>query len=483
MNQFPDELLKFIRRVPSQQNNKAVILGGGLTGLAAGYGLAKAGMPVALFESDSTVGGLSKTLQHGEFRYDLGGHRFHTKNIKTDRFVRNLLKGDYLTVPRKSKIYLQDRFFDYPLKPVNALFGLGLRTSLKAVTDYSKERLKSLFSSPDHVSLEDWVVSNFGRTMFDLYFREYSEKVWGIPCSRISEEWVSTRIKGLSLGVAIKNAFSSSFNKGQISTLIDEFIYPPLGIGQISDRMQEAIEKRNNVLTNTKVTRIEHKDYVINGIEAQNCSRIYDIKGSEFVSSIPLNQFVRMLDPLPPRKVLDAAACLGYRDLMTVTIMLNKDRVTDLTWMYIPEKKMPLGRIHEPRNWSPLMAPVGKTHIVAEYFCFKGDRTWEMSDEDITSITVDQLETLGLISRKDVIDSAVMRVPKAYPLFEVGYTEHYSTIMDYLKNFSNLHMSGRTGMFKYYNMDRAIESGLEAAETILRKSSAKNVYRSQPVGA
>lgn len=456
----------------AEKRNPVIILGAGLAGLSSGYSLARSGKPVTVFESDSSVGGLSRTISHGDFRFDLGGHRFHTKNKNTESFVKNLLAGEYISVTRKSKIYLQDKFFDYPLKPSNALLGLGIPTTFKAVCDYSKERIRNLINSPEIISLEDWVVSNFGRTMFNIYFKEYSEKIWGIKCDRISEEWVSKRIEGLSLGVAIKNAFFK-FSGREIDTLVDKFIYPPMGIGQISDRLKEEIESENILMTNTRVAQINHKDFVINNVIAKNCEQVYNAKGSEFVSSIPLTSLINMLNPAPPEDVVEAVSKLRYRDIVVVTIMLNRERVTDLTWMYLPGKDIPLGRIHEPKNWSPRMAPEGKTHIVAEYFCFKDDRIWNSSDEELTEMTVQQLEKLGFIDKKEVIDSCIVKVPKAYPLYEVGYTEYYSRILEYLKNFKNLHIIGRTGMFQYLNMDGAIESGIEIAEDILKKSPQK----------
>ena len=186
MNSFPNELLRCTSQLPSQKENTTVILGAGLAGLSSGYSLVKAGKPVTVFESDSSVGGLSRTIKHGNFRFDLGGHRFHTKNKNTEDFVKNILDGEYVTVPRKSKIYLQNKFFDYPLKPLNALWGLGIPTTVKAVYDYSRGKIRNLIHSSENISLEDWVVSNFGRTMFNIYFKDYSVKVWGIKCSRIS---------------------------------------------------------------------------------------------------------------------------------------------------------------------------------------------------------------------------------------------------------------------------------------------------------
>lgn len=456
----------------TERENTAVILGGGLAGLSAGFVLAEAGKSVIVLESDSSVGGLSKTIVHGAFRFDLGGHRFITKIARIRDFVTRLLKDDFLTVQRKSKIYMRRRFFDYPLKPSNAIFGLGLSATLKSISDYAGERVKGFFIPSTSVSLEDWVVRNFGRTMFNMYFREYSEKVWGVECGKISQEWISQRIKGLSLWIAIKNAFFK-FSGRDVDTLADEFIYPLLGIGQISDRLRAKIEEKNPVLTNTRVTEIFHEDFLIKNAVAVNCGQTYNMEGSEFVSSIPITTLVHILTPPLPDEVLKAASKLKYRDIVVVVVMLDREKVTDLTWLYLPERNIPLGRIHEPKNWSPHMAPAGKTHIVSEYFCFEGDSTWNTSDEELSDITVRELERMGFVRRSEVIDSCVVRVPRAYPLFEVGYTEHYNKILRYLENFRNLHISGRNGMFRYYNMDYAIESGIEAAERIVQNSKLK----------
>lgn len=446
---------------------KVIIMGGGLAGLSAGVGLSRAGQSVSVFESDSQVGGLSRTVSYGDFKFDLGGHRFFTKNKDTERFVKDILKGEYVTVNRKSKIYMNNKFFDYPLKPTNALLGLGIPTTIKAISDYGKQKIKGSFRDRKCISLEDWVVAHFGRTMFNIYFKEYSEKVWGIECHRISEEWVSRRIEGLSLGVAVKNALFK-FSGRTVPTLVDKFIYPPMGIGQISEGMKEVIERKNTVHINTRVSEISHSNYMITNMVAKNCDVTYDVSGDEFVSSIPITNLVSIMNPAPPDDIMEAVSKLRYRDLVIVTIMLNRERVTDLTWLYLPEKDMPLGRIHEPTNWSSCMAPEGKTHIVAEYFCFKNDNIWNSTDEELTSMTVKQLEKLGFISKEDVFDSCIVKVAKAYPVFEVGYNEYYSRILNYLMNFKNLHITGRTGMFKYYNIDHAIESGREVANLIIQ---------------
>lgn len=455
----------------AEEKNDIVIIGGGLTGLSAGYVLTKAGFRVRVFERDTTVGGLSKTVVRNGFRFDLGGHRFFTKNKKIDSFVRELMNGELIAVGRSSKIYMRGRFLDYPLKPFNAMFGLGIPTTFRILADYGLEKARRLINDPESVSLEDWVVKNFGRTMFDIYFREYSEKVWGIDCSRISAEWVDKRINGLSLAKAVRSAFFKVSGR-DLPTLVDEFVYPELGIGRISDRLREEIETENKVFTGTVVERINISDFRVESIVVRNHDHTDVVPAEEFISSLPITSLIRMLNPAPPENIIRAASKLRFRDLIVVTVMVDRERVTDQTWIYIPEQKIPFGRIHEPTNWSEKMAPKGKTLLVAEFFSYAGDRVWNEDDRRLTDITVENLERLGFIRKHEVIDSVVVRVPKAYPLFEVGYKELCDEIYDYLGMFSNLNIAGRSGMFRYYNMDHAIESGIETAEKIFKKADS-----------
>lgn len=451
--------------------NQVLILGGGLTGLAAGFVLSEAGAGVAIFEGDSAVGGISKTIGHRGFRFDLGGHRFFTNDERIDSFVRNLMKGELISVPRSSKIFMRGKYFDYPLKPLNALFGMGIPATAGIFLDYGIERMKRLFREPAAVSLEDWVVARFGRTMFDIYFKEYSEKVWGIDCSRISARWVDQRISGLSLTKAAVNAF---FKKGgrKIPTLVDRFVYPRLGIGRISEVLAENIEKTGSVFTGTKVERIFHAGGRIASIAVNDHGQTRTVQGNEFISSLPVTSFVKMMDPSPPGRILFAASNLGFRDLVIVALMINRPRVTDQTWIYIPERKIPFGRIHEPANWSDALAPDGMTSLVLEFFSFKGDGIWNAGDDDLIETSVYHLERLGFIRRREVMDGVVVRVPNAYPLFEVGHEKHFEELASYLSRFENLHTAGRAGMFRYYNMDHAIRSGMSAAEKILSREYA-----------
>jgi protoporphyrinogen oxidase len=455
-------------------NSNAVILGGGLTGLSAGYALTKAGLTVKIFERDKTVGGLSKTVVKEGFRFDLGGHRLFTADAAIIRLLKNLMAEELVEVQRSSKIYLHGKRFDYPLRPMNAIFGLGIPTTLKILTDYSIETAKRFVIKKRVESLEDWVVGNFGRTMFEIYFKEYSEKVWGIDCSMISAEWVAQRIRGLSLAKAIKNALLK-FNGNDLPTLAGKFLYPQLGIGRIADRLREEIEYRNEVVTGSNIVRVNHANTRIENILISEHAQTSVIKGEHFISSMPLTTLVGMLNPPPPASILDAVANLRFRDLVIVAIMLNKARITDQTWIYIPERHIPFGRIHEPTNWSPKMAPAGKTLLVTEYFSFRGDSSWNDRDENLIGRTIEHLVSLRLIDKRDVIDSVVVRVPQAYPLFEIGYRKHCEVILEYLERFNNLYLAGRSGLFQYYNMDVAIKSGIAAAETIIGRKEASGI--------
>ncbi len=445
-----------------------VILGGGLTGLSSGCVLTKAGANVSVFELDDTVGGLSKTLEKKGFRFDLGGHRFFTRDEEIESFVREIMGQELISVQRSSKIHMRNKYFDYPLKPLNAIFGLGIPTTIKILSDYISQSATGIFQKKAIVSLEDWVVNKFGRTMFNIYFKEYSEKVWGIDCSRICATWVARRIKGLSMAKAVKNSLFK-FTGKDLPTLTDRFLYPPLGIGRLSARLREEIEKGNHVFTGSTVVSVNHSVLRAESITVENHGGRRTVPAHEIVSTIPITKLVRMLNPSPPPEILRTAARLRFRDLVVVALMVDRPRLTDQTWIYIPEKKIPFGRIHEPTNWSRAMAPPDKSVLVAEFFSFRNDSVWRMEDADLAGLTVDHLARLGFLKAQDVLDTVVVRVPNAYPLFEVGYRKILDELYEYLNRFKNIHVAGRGGMFEYYNMDVAIRSGLETAGKLLRK--------------
>lgn len=445
-------------------------MGAGLAGLAAAHTLVEGGRAVTLVEGGEAVGGLARTIEWDGFRFDLGGHRFLSEDPSLAAWVRDLLGADCLSVARSSKILLKGRYFDYPLKPLNALFGFGAATSARILLDYARQRLRR--PERPSVSLEDWVVRQFGRSLFEIYFRDYSEKVWGIGCRQIDMKWVEQRIQGLSLGQAIGRALLPRRGRA-LPTLGARFLYPRLGIGQIAERLAGAVRLHHPIHTGARVVRVNHSPGRIDSIELAQGKARRLLKGAQFVSTIPLPALVSALHPRPPAPVLAAASRLGSRDLVTVAVKVARPQVTAHTWIYAPEKAIPFGRIHEPPNWSRDMAPPGRSLLVAEYFCFRGDPVWDSGDEALARRTVSSLAALGLIEPREVLGCRVQRVADAYPLFEVGYSELCRTIEDYLAGFANLRIAGRGGMFRYYNMDHAMLAGRDAARGILAQPAGE----------
>jgi protoporphyrinogen oxidase len=444
------------------------VVGAGPAGLSAAFVLSKNNKETVVLEMSNQVGGISRTVVRDGFRFDIGGHRFFTKDDEIDRFFRDILGDEAIWVNRTSKIFYLGKYFDYPLKPANALFGMGIGTTAKCLLDYGALKVKNLFRKPEIVSLEDWVSNEFGHRLFELFFKNYTEKVWGIDCSQICAEWAAQRIKGLSLRVAVKEAIFPSKN-GKVKTLIDKFMYPRLGIGRISERLAEDVEMLGNqVRMRSRVTAVNHNNGRITSVEVEGPDGSYTLEVKSLCSSMPLTELVLAMRPEAPGDVAEAARSLRYRDLVTVNIMVDKPRVTEETWIYIHDPTIILGRIHEPRNWSPDMSPPGKSSIVAEYFCFEGDKIWNMDDQELIDLTISDLDTrLGFIQKEEVIDAFVLRTPKAYPMYELGYEEPLRKIVNYIEGFDNLEIVGRYGTYKYNNMDHSMKTGILAARNIL----------------
>lgn len=446
---------------------KVAILGGGPAGLSAGKVLSDNKIKNAVFEMDEVVGGISRTIEHHGFRFDLGGHRFFTKKREIDIFVENLLPSELVEVSRSSKIYFKKRYFDYPLKPLNAIFGMGILITFQILLAYGLERLKLKKAEP--VSLEDWVVREFGRKMFELYFKSYTEKVWGIECSRIAAEWVAQRIKGVSLLTAMKNALWKNQKKDPDS-LMANFKYPKLGIAMIAEKLAEQIKKENNVFLGSKIVSVNCQNGIINSLEYVTKNGDRNIfEADNFLSSIPITELINIMSPEPPQEIVEASRKLHYRDLLVVALMFDKEKITRENWIYIPEPVISFGRIHEPKNWSPEMAPADKSCLVFEYFCNEGDNIWTMENKKLIDLTIEDFIKIDIAPGVShlVIDAKVVRVKKAYPMYEIGYREPLSKIRDYLNNYQNLILIGRNGNYKYNNLDHSIETGIKAAENLL----------------
>ncbi len=443
-----------------------IIFGAGPAGLAAAVKLVKNGKKVIVFEKEDQVGGISKTKEYHNYRFDLGGHRFFTKSREVNELWEETLGGEFLVRPRLSRIFYRNRFFDYPIKPVNALKGLGLSESFLILGSYVKAKL---LPQKEEKNFQQWVSNRFGQRLFDHFFKSYTEKLWGIPCDEIQAEWAAQRIKGLSMTSALKNAMFPD-KSGKIKTLIEEFKYPKYGPGMMYEKMAENAEKMGCViLKETKVVSLRHNGTKVDSVIVKDRSGAEkEYTAGAYLSSMPLTGLVQKMNPAPSNDALDAARNLSYRSFLTVSVILKGENPFPDTWIYIHSPEVKMGRIQNFKNWSPFMVP-DENHIALglEYFATEGDELWQMRDEDLIDLALTELEKIHL-GRKDNFQAGfVIRVPKAYPVYDSTYPGNIQKVKEYLGKFENLQPIGRYGMFKYNNMDHSILTGLYAAENLL----------------
>lgn len=443
-----------------------VIIGGGPSGLAAAYEAAGQGASVSVFERLDIVGGLSRTIPFQNNRFDIGPHRFFTKNAEVRELFKNVLGDEAIRVARKTRILNDRKYFDYPLTPVNAILGVGLAAGALIAASYAAARIRVIQRPVAINSFEDWVVDQFGRRLFEKFFKGYTEKVWGIPCSEISADWAAQRIKGLSLASAMRNAVFKD-RPVQIKTLVDEFVYPRLGAGQVYEMMAARIEGlKGEVKTGAAITRLRREGNRIVAATVESAAGDYDVEGRYFLISAPLTDLVEMARPEAPEAVRAAARALRYREHIGVNLLIEGRPFSD-NWIYVHSGAVDLARIASYRNFSPAMAADGLSPLTVEYFAFRGDKFSGASDEAMVERAVSELSTLGLIERDQMVGRFVVRSDKAYPLMEIGHQTHVDTIKAWLDQFENLLPIGRAGMFKYNNQDHAMATGLLAARTAL----------------
>jgi protoporphyrinogen oxidase len=449
-----------------------VIAGGGPAGLTAAYELSKHGKPCVVLEADPRmVGGISRTDQYKGYRFDIGGHRFFSKSDEVNRLWHEILGDDLITRSRLSRIYYDRKFFHYPLKPADALWKLGPLRSLKIGLSYIKAKLAPI--QPER-TFEDWVVNRFGRVLFDIFFKSYTEKLWGMPTSTISADWAAQRIKDLSLVKAVTSALFGRLGarRGEvIKTLIDEFQYPRLGPGQMWEAARDKIRERGGAIhLDRRVDVIEHDGSVVTSFLTHDSNgRRTRYLGRHFLSSLPIRELIRALDPPAPPHVIHAAESLKYRDFLTVVLIVDKPETFPDNWIYIHEPQVRLGRIQNFKNWSPDLVPdPSKSSLGLEYFCFEGDDLWTKSDAELIALGTREIDSIGLVAARDVIDGCVVRMPKAYPVYDDEYQAHVAVIRGWLKkSLPNLELAGRNGMHKYNNQDHSMMTALLAARNIL----------------
>ena len=440
---------------PLRRGDHVVIIGAGPGGLTAAYLLAKQGVSVTVLEGDDVVGGISRTVQYKGFRFDIGGHRFFTKIAPVEALWHEILGDEFISVPRLSRIYYKEKFFDYPLKAKNALKGLGIWNAVKCVWSYFEARLRP---SPVEENLEQWVSNRFGKRLYQIFFKTYTEKVWGIPCTEIRAEWAAQRIQNLSLGKAILNAANLNRRSNDIKTLINEFQYPRLGPGQMWEMCHDrVVEMGGSVLMKHSATAVETVGNRCVAVRAQTPDGEVRIKADHVLSTMPIRSLVRALQPAPAADIMEAGNGLKYRDFLTVALILDKPDLFPDNWIYIHTPGVKVGRIQNFNNWSMAMVPQeGTTCLGLEYFCFEGDGLWNSKDEDLIALATKELGRLNLVGDAKVLDASVVRMPKAYPIYDSVYAEQLEKVRTYLDPIENLHLIGRNGLHKYNNQDHSM---------------------------
>ena len=449
------------------------IIGAGPAGLTAGYLLTRAGLSVAIIEKDSHyVGGISRTVEHEGYRFDIGGHRFFSKSQAVVDLWNEILPNDFISRPRMSRIYYEGKFYSYPLRAFEALWNLGLVRSALCMASFAKAQVLPRKSVK---SFEDWTTNQFGFKLYSIFFKTYTEKVWGMPCDEMSADWAAQRIKGLSLWGAVVDGLKRSLglnkrpNDGQVvKTLLETFRYPRLGPGM----MWEAA--RDKILSGGGTIHMGHSLKQLAGDGTGGWRMTADgpdgermIAARHVISSAPMRELAARLHPLPQTTI--QANALKYRDFLTVALKIKSDDLFPDNWIYIHDSKVKVGRIQNFRSWSPEMVPDDEVACVGlEYFCFEGDGLWSLSDDDLVALATREMATLGLVSPDKVIGGAVVRQEKAYPVYDEDYAANVAAMRQELENkYPTLHLVGRNGMHRYNNQDHAMMTAMLTVENII----------------
>jgi len=436
--------------------DRVVCIGAGPAGLTAAYQLAKKGdARVLVLEASEMMGGISQTAQYKGYRFDIGGHRFFTKYEPVEALWHEILGPEFIQVPRQSRIHYRGKYFDYPLKAWNALSGLGLIEAFRCVASYVHAKVRP---SAVEDNLEQWVSNRFGKRLYHIFFKTYTEKVWGIPCTEIRAEWAAQRIQNLSLAKAIINAAAINKRSDKIKSLIDRFQYPRLGPGQMWEACAEKlVALGGEVRTRHKVEALELSKGRVAAVRVRTPAGTERIEAEHFISTMPIRSLVRALEPRPPEAVQRAGEGLRYRDFLVVALILAQEQLFTDNWIYIHTPGVKVGRIQNFNNWSIAMVPEkGRTCLGMEYFCFEGDGLWSAKDEELVRLATEELGKLGLADPKLVVDGTVVRMPKAYPIYDAEYRANLDGARAFLDTVPNLHPVGRNGMHKYNNQDHSM---------------------------
>jgi len=454
------------------KKKKVVIIGAGPAGLTAGYELINKGFNVTIIEEDPKyVGGISRTVEYKGYRFDIGGHRFFTKNKEIEEWWNNILREDFLTRPRLSRWYYLGKFFDYPIKPLQLVKVFGLIESTKIVLSYAKSKI---FPITPEKSLADWSINNFGYYLAKPFFIDYNLKLWGTHPDKISTDFASQRVKDISFISAIRNSVIKTLRINQtrvVKSMIEEFKYPKYGPGQLWEKVSQKIkDKRGKIIMGSKVIRINHKNWEVSSVIIKTAKGDKEVQTDYLLSTMPLTELILSLNPLPQKEVTDSAKFLKFRDFITVALVIDQKDMPPDNWIYTHDEGMKPIRIQIFKNWSPyLVKDPSKSCIGFEYVCKEGDNLWSMTKEELISQAKKDLDRLKFASSKKVIDAEIVRMKNVYPIYNLGYKERVNKIRNYLNKFKNYSLQpiGRGGLHRYNNSDHSMMTALLAVKNIL----------------
>jgi protoporphyrinogen oxidase len=444
---------------------KIAVIGGGPAGLTAAYQLSKElGNSVAsldVYEAGSMVGGMSRSIRLWDQTVDLGPHRFFSKDRKINSLWLEVVEDDFDIVQRNTRIFYNKTFFDYPIRAFNALKGLGIWEATLCMLSYLRQKIAPV---RDTSTFEGWVTRRFGSRLYRIFFKTYSEKLWGIKCTELDSDFAAQRIKKLSLFEAVKNALAVRKNNSH-ATLVDQFAYPVNGTGSVYKKMMDKIIARGGkVYLETPVERVITEGDRVRAIRLETGQEVvYD----HVISTMPLTLLAGRLGTMPA-ELSDKVSSLKFRN--TILVYLQVDR-TDLfpdQWLYIHDAEVETGRITNFRNWVPqLYGDRQQSILCMEYWCNFEDERWNTGDESLKSLARKEIARIGLAKENEVLDAHVVRIPRCYPIYFSGYQEMLKPVQAFLGSISNLHVIGRYGAYKYNNQDHSILMGMLAAENIL----------------
>jgi protoporphyrinogen oxidase len=452
----------------TRDTERTIIVGAGPAGLTAALELGRLGLDGVVYEADDIVGGISRSVPFEGCRLDIGGHRFFTKVPEIEALWHEILEHDLLVRRRKSRIFYRGRLFDYPLRPLNALRGLGLVEAARVLASYSRARL---FPADDESTFDVWVSNRFGRRLFEIFFKTYTEKVWGMPCSEISASWAAQRIKNLNLMAALKDAFlRKGTSDGQVvASLIDRFYYPRLGPGMMWERCRD-LAGSYGIATHlmSRVVGIRHDGERVTSVEVEELDgRQRHEACSALISSMPIGTLVGAMDPPAPAEVQEAARSLRFRDFLIVGLIVEREHLFPDNWIYIHSPEVRVGRVQNFKNWSPeMVSDPDLSFIGLEYFVNRDEPLWDMDDSDLLEMGASEAEAIGLFEPDEVRAGTVIRMPRAYPVYDGGYEHHLGVLRDWLDGFENLQTVGRNGQHRYNNQDHSMLAGLFAARNL-----------------